>query len=349
MNFNIYFYTIILCNLLLLIQFTEIYSNKPRCGAPYSLRTCANNDTDCGVWENRWWEPHNCTFHNITAESARKCLGNRTLAFVGDSQIRDLGMGVALFLMGEELDQAPDHKVDKRMEMLMTNASIVGQYQHWEVNAAWNALVYPKQNSTTRKPIEAQHEWQIQVWMLYSNTHIDRQVDDVITNNLKNKTSGLDNPLLHDVDLLFWSYGLHDWGWWDTPPFGQKYYDCFVRRWKEIRQLPDAAPSVLVSLNPECVEKFPWAEHSNGILNSDRFHTQAAMAEDANYFVNARMKLENLPYWDAGAPLRSPYRCNVSDDGLHVKMFVDIMRAKMLFHHLCTKDMTWKGTLDSFL
>ena len=34
---------------------------------------------------------------------ARKCVGNRTLAFIGDSQIRDLAVGVAFLLMGVDM------------------------------------------------------------------------------------------------------------------------------------------------------------------------------------------------------------------------------------------------------
>lgn len=73
------------------------------------------------------------------------------------------------------------------------------------------------------------------------------------------------------------------------------------------------------------------------------------MVEEANKYVNKRLLKEKMPYWDAAAVLRTPTRCNVSDDGLHVKMFVDIMRAKMLFNHLCDADMNWRGSTSQFI
>ena len=66
------------------------------------------------------------------------------------------------------------------------------------------------------------------------------------------------------------------------------------------------------------------------------------MVEEANKYVNKRLLDEKIPYWDAGEVLRTSSRCNYSSDGLHVKMFVDVMRAKMLFNHLCDANMNWR-------
>lgn len=41
-------------------------------------------------------------------------------------------------------------------------------------------------------------------------------------------------------------------------------------------------------------------------------------------------------------------RCDYSADGLHVKMFVDNMRAKMLFNHICDHEFNWKGDMSHF-
>ena len=46
--------------------------------------------------------PSTCVFERrVTPELARKCMANRTLAFVGDSNIRDFGYGVVRFLSGD--------------------------------------------------------------------------------------------------------------------------------------------------------------------------------------------------------------------------------------------------------
>ena len=67
-----------------------------RCGGidhSQLLRPCANNDEVCGSWNiqqdatgrvtKREWKPRGCVYQDISSEQARKCLGNRTLAFIG--------------------------------------------------------------------------------------------------------------------------------------------------------------------------------------------------------------------------------------------------------------------------
>ena len=51
----------------------------------------------------RFWVPIGCEYDDVSPEEARRCVGNRTLAFIGDSQIRDLAVGVAFLLMGVDM------------------------------------------------------------------------------------------------------------------------------------------------------------------------------------------------------------------------------------------------------
>ena len=59
--------------------------------------TCLNS-TYCGEWRNNFFYPIGCEYRNISSSDARKCIGNRTIQFIGDSMIRDLGLEVGLFL-----------------------------------------------------------------------------------------------------------------------------------------------------------------------------------------------------------------------------------------------------------
>ena len=70
---------------------------------------------------------------------------------------------------------------------------------------------------------------------------------------------------------------------------------------------------------------------------------------DANRFVHNKLRELKLPYFDAAAVLRSPQRCELSYNGLHVKMWVNIERVKMLFNHLCDEELNWVGTVDRFV
>jgi hypothetical protein len=72
------------------------------------------NDTYCGDWFGRRFRPIGCEPRDITSEQARLCLKNKTLSFIGDSQIRDLGVAVGLFLLGETVETASDKKFDKK-------------------------------------------------------------------------------------------------------------------------------------------------------------------------------------------------------------------------------------------
>ena len=146
---------------------------------------------------------------------------------------------------------------------------------------------------------------------------------------------------MRKIDFGFWSHGLHDWGWWKDPPYGEKYYDTMTSQWIRARKKTDF-PLVWVSMNPECEEKLSFT-----LAPSEKYR-QANMVEEANKYINKRLLEEKLPYFDAAAPLRSNSRCEYSADGIHVKMFVDNMRAKMLFNHLCDHQYRWKGDLSHF-
>ena len=106
-------------------------------------------------------------------------------------------------------------------------------------------------------------------------------------------------------------------------------------------------PTVWVSMNGECSSKIPPERAEEG---------QHTMVEEANKYINARLLKDKVPYWDADAVLRvkdGPHtkmgRCNLSADGVHVATFVDLMRAKMLFNHLCDSDMKWRASINHFM
>lgn len=137
------------------------------------------------------------------------------------------------------------------------------------------------------------------MWNLYNNEHIHNgHVEDILTN----KMSTIGRPQLRKIDFGFWSHGLHDWGWWQDPPYGEKYYDTMVSQWINKRSIIDY-PLVWVSMNSECEEKLSWS-----LAGTDKKKKQAEMVEEANRYVNTKLLKEQLPYFDAAAPLRSAAR-----------------------------------------
>ena len=93
-------------------------------------------------------------------------------------------------------------------------------------------------------------------------------------------------------------------------------------------------PNIWVSFNNQCPQKNPYAPDN-----------QALRIEEVNKYMKNYTLFERIPYWDASAALRTTDRCGLLDDIVHVKRYVDIMRAKMLFNHLCDENMVWRDEL----
>jgi hypothetical protein len=150
---------------------------------------------------------------------------------------------------------------------------------------------------------------------------------------------------IRPIDFLLWNHGLHDWGWFDKTPRGPKFFETIVLR-DYLKVIPHAKmPTVWVSMNSECPSK---------LRDVDVQRDQHGMVDDANKFTNLRSLESKIAYWDADAVLRSADEdsnvCAHSADGVHVKMYVDTMRAKMLFNHLCDHHWVWnKHPLKHFV
>lgn len=72
------------------------------------------------------------------------------------------------------------------------------------------------------------------------------------------------------------------------------------------------------------------------------------MAHEGNYVTRQQLRQRHLPYYDSAAPLRSPQICDVSSDGVHVKMWVDLVRAQIMLNHLCDENNQWVGDVNRF-
>jgi hypothetical protein len=218
------------------------------------LRQCIQNDSYCGVWKDRNFFPlGDCPYRQFTAAQARQCLGERTLLFTGDSQIRDLGIAVGLFLQGQTVHDSPDVKFAKRSKLIWENCTQIGYFESWglknknSVNFDHNGYLFPKQEFAVQNP---EWKWQIQVWEIYCNRMIHQgNLKEVLSNEMMKENN--DTMQLKKIDLAFWNTGLHDCNLWDYPPYGQRYYDEIVRQWIDMRQLVPT-PTVWVSMNNNC-------------------------------------------------------------------------------------------------
>lgn len=182
----------------------------PRCGSKRHAsltRPCPSNDTDCGEWKGRFFQPYSCHYEDISVEKATKCFGNRTIACIGDSMTRDLCIGVVYFLLGIfDLETAPETKFDGHHDM-GTHGDRIEDFDFWMRNVPphnYNGYVYPKRNVSKALNIQ----WQFQIWNLYTGQYQENgQIEDVLTNKMATIGRGM-----RPIDLAFWNLGLHDYG-----------------------------------------------------------------------------------------------------------------------------------------
>jgi hypothetical protein len=310
-------------------------SKLPLCiGAGNHPRECANNDTYCGEWKGRQWNPTGCRYRDITVADARKCMSNRTLACIGDTMIRNLCMAAGFFLSGKTEDMEESTSFDKKVEKEGTGWTRSTKLEH-----VW---ILPNEEDKVKND----WNWQVQVWELHSNSLIrEGRVEAVLSNKMPEK---LPNSGLRNIDFAVWAHGINDYGWFNTPPYGEKFYEQMTGQWLRLRdKMP--VPSVWASMNDNCKEIYtPDALYMGNWISDAQKEQGFHMIEDSNRYVNKKLHEQGLPYFDASASIRSPQRCEVSFNGLHVKMWVDIVRAKILFDHLCDADMNWAGKIERF-
>ena len=247
-------------------------------------------------------------------------------------------MGLVYYLLGiYDLETAPDFKFDKNLDMYAIGDRIE-DFDFWQANVPphnYNGNTFPKRNVSIEKGIQ----WQIQMWSMYTGRYWDDgQIEDVLTNRMAIQDRGL-----RPIDMAFLHIGLHDWGWFCDGDIGLKYYENIIQRFWLRKEDKLTVPAVWTSMNPECLEKL------SGTLTPEKKELQWNMAEIGNAYANLRFLQEKKPYFDFGALLRTPSRCEHSADGLHMKMYANIMAAIMLLNHLCDSRGNWRGDVRVFI
>ncbi len=145
------------------------------------------------------------------------------------------------------------------------------------------------------------------------------------------------SPFVAPVDFGLFSFGFHNHTLFHEAPQGEKYYQAFVERWLRLRQ-NTTVPTAWVSMNDNCKEK-----------KLAQFQYQAEDIRIANHYTHKTMTERKLPYFDSDSVLRTANHCAESMDGVHVKLWVDMVRAKILLNHLCDDDWNWIGGDHMFI
>ena len=305
------------------------------------------NKVNCGHWDldHRNWIPKGCVYQNITVDNAHSCLKGRTLVFVGDSNLRDLVIGLVYFLEGKSVTDASNSKFDKHLlDTENDNAFKALLYNNWirplPPLKMWNKTVNTNLGGSNGYVYNSKNGIQIQLWSMFNKNLFISNIEDILNNKVQEELTWLNR-----ADVAFLHRGLHNLDQFKEKPYGKNYFSNVITPWLDIREKV-STPSVWVSFNNNCLEnllaKWNWQKFID-------FDLQRDIIEDANAFINDIHSEKKFPYWDASSVLRSPQRCNVSDDGVHVKMWVDMVRANMMLNHLCDQAFNWVGGADRFL
>lgn len=303
-------------------------------GVYTSRLMCLNNGTYCGDWTDKVFKPVGCEFREVTAEQAQKCLKNKTIACIGDSQMFDFCAGFGMFMYGfDENDPDTTDYINNR-EYYMSHFLKNKRDKH-------DQLIFSLPEPSIRDYND--FDWQVIMYSTNAANEEDRilQMAHEIMNNEYQQhiiTEGT-NDVLRKHDFVLYQYGLHFKQFFNTTPYGEKFFDHFVQPWIDSRT-SNSVPSVWTAMNGECRPLIdPRWRDSN----------QPDIVEEANYYVRKELARRNLPYFDTNIMLQSSQRCDISRDGLHVKMWSEIIRSRMLLNYLCDDDWNWVGDPNAFV
>lgn len=313
-----------------ILQYCNFHSSPP------VLPKCFLNNTYCGDWsiQNRTFHPakalntnhSECSFRLFTSQEARQCLRNRTLVFVGDSQNRDLSIAIGLFLQDRTVEESYDHKyespykafIGKFQDELDGLFEPINDLEKWGPLGSRVSMVFPatyqtskhrwnfllKQNITSKyyKYRNETSSYDFQVLFIPSlKTEEISVVEDIISGVFLEDT--LSKSIgVRGIDLLIWSYGLHDKILWHYEPYDESYFQSILSNFVNL-YLKSKYPIVWSSMNSQCSPRLR------------AFGNQSTMINTVNQRIGAKMKINELPYYDADYVLRTPTICNISHDG----------------------------------
>jgi hypothetical protein len=285
-----------------------------------------------GTWdlEKRSYTPQNCRLRHITPKRARQCMGNKTLAFIGDSNMRDFGMAVLRFLAGEVPSDASDQKFDK-----LADAEAVGARNRHRTfpDGRYKVRSVKKRLGRAYEALESTWSWKIEI--LNVNYPKDwPQIREVILRNATRRRSRRGRGRRRrPVDMGFIGLGVHSiWEKWRLDPMKywvhghtmQPFFDLWCTMLN--RDTTPVCPLVWMSMNQQCCPK-----------KELRWQHQCRYVDAGNNGSRRALNDAGLPYLNWADTVSGRSKCDTSDDGVHVKAWVDNVRAQILFGYLCDR------------
>ena len=276
-----------------------------------------------GVWDiaKRTFSPEGCTALDATPGAASHCLRNRTFIFMGDSNIRDLGMAFASFLAGVSPLDAEDHKYDKTRPEQWEAVRL--QRSGMAASIFKCGYTHPRYGWTVRVVHRSYHR----SWPEFLN--ITRLAPPRTTLFVEIgihaiAQTGYLQFLLSNVQSAQANF-LH--GYVFQPYLD--YHCAGAQRSANGEALALTAPLVWMTYNEMCSNRMP-AKYHRQILPCQNANKAFAQAASESHFP--------LLDWQGLSTTNRSLVCDhLSDDGVHYRSWVEHVRARLLASFLCEK------------
>ncbi len=218
-----------------------------------NIENCEKDGKYCGDWVGRVWKPLGCEYRDVTAENARKCMSGRTVACIGDSQIRDFCFGLGHLLDGVTVESADaEHMIRPEHESIWQLVETIPPLDfEKEDKSRFNRIVMPKKSLQLAK----NYTWQVQIWNQAMIQENKKHLSDVLTSKyLSTNSANSSTATLKKIDFALYNIGLHHHALFTEPPFGPNYYNHLVMPWIGFHN-NFSMPLVWFFMNNQCEEK----------------------------------------------------------------------------------------------
>ena len=282
-----------------------------------------------GVWSplQRTFTPTSCIAHLPSPREASRCLRNKKLVFMGDSQARNFGLSVGSFLAGV----SPADALTDRIHLgIVTSPAVARRWEDARPQRSGKNIISRMLNGSVNGGYtDAVDGWTVQVIPRSYSAHWTHFLN-VTRNSDPNRT------------LVFASLGVHattsrgTQQRWISDPIKYfvhgPYFQPFLDHHCAVSRSLVAPPLYWMTIAEQCTN-----------LKSSRYSSQVFPISRANNgTVEAARKL-GFPLLDWSAIFRDPqHTCfgnhSLSADGVHPREWVEHTKAQLLASYICAAE-----------
>ena len=271
-------------------------------GSRQPLPLCNLEEPVRGSWDidQRTFKPTSCRFRRLSVEHAAQCLSKRKLLFLGDSNIRNVGLALASYLVGHEMTN-DTARFDRQKPTPFDSQVLSG-----------TGFTDPQHNWTIRVVHRNYHQdWPELAGIIQSEPH-DALFIEFGIHATANKWVSLN--WMHGSEQLY----LHSRE--GLQPFLDQQCRGARQGWPKSR-LP-----IWMTYNQQCIKK-----------KAPQWRLQGLLVNQLNRVLVRAASKYRFPLLDWTQVFANETdNCAASDDGVHYQQWTERVRASMLVSMLCS-------------